>query len=143
MTTSFFSKRRCFMCIAIILCSVLLVGVISAQTSVNVTISGTVIKQPTQCDIFGKDHIKKPSALFLHAPKRGLAPLTVTFIDISNKAPTSWNWSFGDGTFSNERNPKHTYNQAGLYRAVLTVENCAGTGKMERYVWVFPRWWIR
>lgn len=34
---------------------------------------------------------------------------------------TSWHWDFGDGTTSNERNPVHTYENAGEYRVTLTV----------------------
>jgi len=35
----------------------------------------------------------------------------------------SWEWSFGDGTTSTEKNPVHTYESSGYYTAVLTVEN--------------------
>ncbi|MCX6282208.1 MAG: PKD domain-containing protein [Bacteroidetes bacterium] len=35
----------------------------------------------------------------------------------------SWNWSFGDGVTSTLPNPTHTYAQAGVYNAILTVLN--------------------
>ena len=44
------------------------------------------------------------------------------FYDITNSDDIiSWQWNFGDGNFSNEPNPSHTYAEMGLYRAKLTV----------------------
>ncbi len=37
--------------------------------------------------------------------------------------PTSWNWTFGDGSISTEQNPKHTYAAAGTYNVNLTVSD--------------------
>lgn len=34
---------------------------------------------------------------------------------------TSWNWSFGDGTFSTDPQPTHTYGQAGWYVVCLSA----------------------
>ena len=35
--------------------------------------------------------------------------------------PYRWNWSFGDGFFSDEQNPVHTYKKPGVYKVTLTV----------------------
>ncbi|HHF56404.1 MAG TPA: PKD domain-containing protein, partial [Thermoplasmatales archaeon] len=35
--------------------------------------------------------------------------------------PYSYNWNFGDGTTSNEQNPKHAYSESGVYTVTLTV----------------------
>ena len=43
-----------------------------------------------------------------------------------NKAITSYLWSFGDGSISNEVRPMHTYNTAGEYTVTLTVKDEAG-----------------
>lgn len=58
----------------------------------------------------------------------GIAPLTVHFSDFStgNPAIQNWNWSFGDGNTSTEKNPIHTYNSAGKYTVRLTVRNSEG-----------------
>ncbi|MCO5382284.1 MAG: PGF-pre-PGF domain-containing protein [Methanosarcina barkeri] len=48
------------------------------------------------------------------------------FIDISQNA-NGWNWNFGDGSISVEKNPKHTYSEAGNYAVVLTVINEKGS----------------
>ncbi|MDD2246322.1 MAG: PKD domain-containing protein [Proteiniphilum sp.] len=37
--------------------------------------------------------------------------------------PTSWNWSFGDGTLSTLQNPTHAYAAAGTYTVNLTVSD--------------------
>jgi PKD repeat protein len=37
-----------------------------------------------------------------------------------------WLWDFGDGNTSNEENPEHTYDQAGVYEVTLTIESATG-----------------
>ncbi len=51
---------------------------------------------------------------------------TISFIDLSTGSPTSWTWSFGDGTTSSVQNPTHTYAVAGVYDVTLTIfgNNC-------------------
>jgi PKD repeat protein len=56
-----------------------------------------------------------------------MAPLTVQFVDTSVNSPTSWFWSFGDGSSSTLQNPSHTYTAAGTYTVTLTVTNAAGS----------------
>ncbi|MCX6693372.1 MAG: PKD domain-containing protein [Methanomicrobiales archaeon] len=62
----------------------------------------------------------------------GNVPLTVLFNDTSTGGPlTSWNWSFGDSTWSNitdaaRRNVTHTYTLPGSYTARLTVGSAGG-----------------
>jgi len=69
----------------------------------------------------------KPVLNYWGSPRSGTAPLTVTFKDNSTGSPTAWNWSFGDGTYSTEKNPKHTYTAAGSYTISLTASNAAGS----------------
>ncbi|MBN1338878.1 MAG: PKD domain-containing protein [Bacteroidales bacterium] len=49
-------------------------------------------------------------------------PLTVLFSDLSVGNLLSWYWDFGDGSFSWEQNPVHTYPSPGSYEVCLTVE---------------------
>ncbi|MDP3565354.1 MAG: PKD domain-containing protein [Methanoregula sp.] len=51
----------------------------------------------------------------------GLAPLNVTFRDLSAGSPGSWSWDFGDGSRSTEQNPTHTYQTPGSYTVSLSV----------------------
>ncbi|WP_052725509.1 PKD domain-containing protein [Methanosarcina sp. Kolksee] len=69
----------------------------------------------------------KPVASFSATPTSGKAPLKVQFTDKSTGSPTSWKWSFGDGTYSIKKNPSYTYDEAGKYTVSLTVKNAAGT----------------
>ena len=51
-------------------------------------------------------------------PLFGYAPLTVRFYN-NSFGPTSFYWDFGDGTYSNDSQPYHTYYQAGVYKVTL------------------------
>jgi PGF-pre-PGF domain-containing protein len=52
----------------------------------------------------------------------GYAPLYVQFTDLSENE-AEWNWDFGDGNDSINRNPTHTYFTEGNYAVNLTVNN--------------------
>jgi len=56
----------------------------------------------------------------------------VDFYDASTGTPDSWNWSFGDGSYSEEENPWHFYRGVGNYTVSLTVSNSAGTDTITR-----------
>jgi PKD repeat protein len=81
-----------------------------------------------------------PVADFSATPRSGPAPLSVAFQDLSSGGPTSWSWSFGDGTTSSLRDPVHQYTSAGSRDVRLTVSNAAGTHSLLRvgYVQVSP-----
>ncbi len=51
---------------------------------------------------------------------------TITFTDLSENIPTSWEWDFGDGTTSTEQNPIHQYFVSGIYSVSLTACNDVG-----------------
>ena len=61
-------------------------------------------------------------------------PLNVLFTDASTGTPmpTSWNWNFGDGVSSTQKNPAHTYSKAGSYTVRLTARNSAGSNNVTR-----------
>lgn len=58
----------------------------------------------------------------------------VTFTDASTGSPTSWNWDFGDGTRSTERNPVHLYSVAGNYTVTLSVDGPGGKSSRSKFV---------
>ena len=52
------------------------------------------------------------------------ADLACTFTDASSDADGSvltWNWAFGDGTFSAQQSPQHTYAEGASYTVILVV----------------------
>ena len=80
--------------------------------------------------------LKPPVAEFSASPTSGKAPLTVSFTDLSTGEPTSWRWRFGDGTYSTNQNPVHTYSKEGKYTISLKVKNDGGedTETMSKYI---------
>ncbi|WP_405322170.1 PKD domain-containing protein [Methanobrevibacter thaueri] len=48
---------------------------------------------------------------------------TIQFIDLSTKGNNTYFWSFGDGNYSQEQNPQHSYSQPGKYRVELVIEH--------------------
>jgi len=74
----------------------------------------------------------KPVAAFSASPTSGKAPLTVVFKDKSTGSPTSWKWSFGDGTVKTSQNPTHTYSKVGNYTVKLTVTNAIGSNTITK-----------
>ena len=65
------------------------------------------------------------------------APTTINFINISANA-TSYRWDFGDGSFSTEQQPAHTYNFAGTYAVGLKVTGPNGADSICKIVDIEP-----
>lgn len=55
---------------------------------------------------------------------------TVAFSDLSLNQPISWQWDFGNGHTSLDRNPVHTYVDSGTYTVTLKVSNSEGTSEL-------------
>lgn len=67
-------------------------------------------------------------AAFGATPTGGMAPLTVTFENLSSGDYGSCLWEFGDGTTSDLCDgPSHTYTSAGAYTVSLTIDGAAST----------------
>ena len=69
-----------------------------------------------------------PTAAFDANPMSGDAPLTVHFTDQSTTTAGGivYRWQFGDGTYSGDPSPSHTYTAAGDYQVILEVEDYCG-----------------
>ena len=68
-----------------------------------------------------------PKADFIASPGEGQAPLVVTFTTLNVGEVERWHWDFGDGQFSNEPEPIHTYTLEGTYTVSLTVAGPGGS----------------
>jgi PKD repeat protein len=70
------------------------------------------------------------------------AGMTVNYTDLSTFTPTSWNWTFQNGTpaTSTLQNPSVVYNTPGTYSASLTATNANGNNTLTKtlYVTVSP-----
>ncbi|KZN62834.1 hypothetical protein N473_18135 [Pseudoalteromonas luteoviolacea CPMOR-1] len=57
---------------------------------------------------------------------QGTVPATINFTSEATNLPSdnvSYQWDFGDGKISNEINPQHTFEQAGAYSVLLTIND--------------------
>ncbi len=77
-----------------------------------------------------------PAANFTANVTTGYAPLTVQFTDTSTGAPTSWSWTFDDGTTATDQHPAHTYTAAGTYTVALNVENPNGSDNKVKVTYI-------
>jgi len=85
-----------------------------------------------------------PTVSFTATPTNGVNPLTVTFNDTttSGSAITSYNASFGDGSWKNDTtfpatNISHLYSTAGNYTVTWYVTNAQGTGSASTIITVW------
>jgi PKD repeat protein len=67
-----------------------------------------------------------PVAGFAGSPTSGIAPLSVSFTNLSSGA-TNYAWTFGDGNSSTSANPVNTYTNPGAYTVSLTAYGAGGT----------------
>lgn len=58
------------------------------------------------------------------------------FMDTSTGNPTSWNWTFGDGYYSEDADPWHEYEGVGSYNVTLTVSNSAGSDTITKEAFI-------
>lgn len=71
-----------------------------------------------------------PNADFQANPTSGSSPMNVYFWDDSATHPgcsaTAWEWDFGDGGTSVERNPQHIYETSGIFSVSMKVTSPGG-----------------
>jgi beta propeller repeat protein len=63
-----------------------------------------------------------PVASFTQNKTNGAPTLAVQFTDTSSGSRTFWQWDFGDGRYSTDQNPVHTFS-SGTYQGTLTTGN--------------------
>ena len=63
----------------------------------------------------------------------------VSFSDRSSGSPTSWLWSFGDGSSSTLKNPTHTFAAVGAYPVTLTATSATSSSVATRIITVTQR----
>jgi PKD repeat protein len=71
--------------------------------------------------------VREPTA----NPAEGEAPLEVSFnvvVDVASarQSGLEFEWDFGDGTTSSEREPSHTYSEPGTYEVLVVVSDRDG-----------------
>ncbi len=82
----------------------------------------------------GSDEVTRANFITVKTPLRAsfsfttsnpdnTSPLMVSFMDTSPDHPTTWEWSFGDGSTSSLANPVHVYLNPGNYTVIQKVTN--------------------
>ncbi|WP_424356685.1 DUF2341 domain-containing protein [Methanocella sp. MCL-LM] len=107
--------------------------------TVTLIVTNTAGSSTTTATITVSQH--PPAASFTTSATSGLNPLTVTFTDTSSlyNAAATYQWNFGDGQASTERNPTHVYQNAGTYTAKLTVTTSGGSNTAQTTITVNQR----
>lgn len=77
-----------------------------------------------------EDKWLKPKASFRAFPKAGTSPLKVKFQNTSGGDGLKFLWDFGDGTFSTDKSPLHTYYKEGKYNVKLSMISSLGSQGM-------------
>jgi PKD repeat protein len=75
-----------------------------------------------------------PVANFTSNLTSGNVPFTVQFNDTSTGSPDSWDWNFGDETYSNIQNATHTFTTVGLYNVTLTASKSGSSSTITRAI---------
>ncbi len=110
-------------------------GYTSTDKIIYPTEPGTYYLQVTAADgcvetdmVEVKETTQKITASFL-IPSEVAAEEEVHFVQLTEPAPLSFQWSFGDGYTSVRRNPPYVYYEPGDYTVSLTVSNgvCSDT----------------
>jgi uncharacterized protein (TIGR02145 family) len=97
---------------------------------------------------FGEDsYEKKDGITIIEIPPPGFSASreiikvgeTVSFIDTSDFEGLEWNWDFGDGSVSDEKNPSHTFATEGLHNITLEIKHANGSivNQKKEYVKVY------
>lgn len=85
-----------------------------------------------------------PTIAFSGTPLTGCSPLCVDFLDQStvvNSTVVYWQWSFGDGQYSNQQNPQNCYGDQGAYSVELLVmsqQGCTDSMTISNMINVIP-----
>ena len=95
--------------------------------------SGTT--QDPKLVIVYESGIAVPISSFTTSTNTTYTSNSMNFNDTSSGLPTSWNWSFGDGSFATTQNTSHIYSSSGKYGISLNVTNTKGTNITSATKW--------
>jgi PKD repeat protein len=93
----------------------------------------------TQVTFINVSEIPAPIANFTSNVSSGLFVLPIQFNDTTTLSPTSWNWSFGDGSYSNLQDPVKVFYTGGNFTVILNASNAGGFSYATKYVEIFNR----
>lgn len=102
---------------------------VSADYYVNAAPGPCTVPQVGQVEdytVIVQNNTSMPDADFVASPTTSCSG-TVSFTDMSQNLPDTWNWTFGDGGTSTIQNPTHIYSASGTYNVRLIASNTYGS----------------
>jgi PKD repeat protein len=96
---------------------------------------GSDDSDPTWINVTEGGGVVAPVAMFSTNKTVVVFVQWVGFTDTSTNTPTAYNWSFGDGTYSNLQNPAHQFLHRGRWIVVENVSNSAGYSTNTTTIW--------
>jgi hypothetical protein len=112
------------------------IGWMALERGEGVTVDGRTLRVTDQGVevVYEDEPPRAPDARFEWSPRSAAAGTLVQFTDTSSGLPSSWSWSFGDGTSSNQPSPTHAYDEPGFYQVNLAVSNAIGVDMTSRVI---------
>jgi len=110
----------------------------AATVYLSVTVTDAVSGCSSTCETQVATY-DPPEVSFVADPRSCCVPLTVRFTGSATATGqiVSWHWDFGDGTYSQEQNPTHTYVSGGEWTVTLAVTDsngCSATHTEQQYI---------
>ena len=119
----------------------------SGETTQSITISNAKLGDSVTVEMTSVTGCKKnlkravfsyPTADFVMDAKTCI-DIPTQFTDMTGSPSNTWNWNFGDGTISTDRNPIHTYKKEGTYMVTLFVKTESGCeDSVSKSIYVCP-----
>ncbi|MBZ0293710.1 MAG: PKD domain-containing protein [Anaerolineae bacterium] len=107
----------------------------AGQYTVTLTVNGISDTDTAQGTITVTEPEAPPVASFSAIPASGPAPLEVQFVNETLGENLSFSWDFGDNSpTSADRDPVHTYADAGDYTVVLTAKGLGSESNAENTI---------
>lgn len=104
----------------------------------TVTLTAAVNGGGCQDQVIKQDYIYVGTNVSDFETPQGCANVPLAFKNTSLPTPVSSTWNFGDGSTSNEINPKHTYSAAGTYTVTLTNDFGGCTQSVKKSFTTYP-----
>ena len=102
--------------------------------TVELTVTGPGGTSAISAAVSATEPLAPPQAAFEVVTAGTHAPLEVEFINQTSGEGLTFNWDFGDGQTSAERDPRHTFTNPGTYTVTLTAQGPGGTDSEQRAI---------